>query len=252
MQTSSSNYLSLFYGVNFLLSHLAKPEFPRTIATKLTEGKQIIVASKEEAMICYKDANYVDCRLAAYPYTLDKLQPQIIDFVMLDLDLNNFKFSQQKLDRALNKILFSLTINPTVIWSGNGYHVLVPVEPLESTLEDMAEFSKFEEPSKKILRWLEKYLSNGKSDSVHNKTVSFGNCMLRIPGSINSKHNNDSNQVRIIREWNNQRFSIKPLLGDFLAYLLDEKDKKSHNNYYKYNTLLSSNIRKKIHSRSTF
>jgi hypothetical protein len=60
--------------------------------------------------------------------------------------------------------------------------------------------------------------------------------MLRVPGSFNSKHNNDENknQVLIIRKWNNQRFCIKPLLGDFLAYLLDEKNKKStHVKHYK-------------------
>ena len=179
MQTAATNSSFIFYGVDFLLFHLQKPDFPRTIATKLTEGKQIIVASKEEAIKCYKDSNYMDCRLAAYPYNVDKDLAQIIDFVMLDLDLNNFKFSRQKLDRALNKILLTLKkdgIEPTVIWSGNGYHILVPVEPLESTLEDMAQFSKFKEPSKFMLRFLEKYLSNGKSDSVHNNTVSFGNC----------------------------------------------------------------------------
>ena len=103
----------------------------------------------------------------------------------------------------------------------------------------MSEFSKFEEPSKKVLRWLEKYLSNGKSDSVHNRTVSFANCMLRVPGSFNSKHNNANNQVRVIKEWNNQRVSIKSLFGDFLAYLLDEENKKPHSTYYKYNKLLS-------------
>lgn len=237
MQASATNSSSLFYGVDFLLNHLAKPEFPRTIATKLTEGKQIIVSSKEEALSFYKDSNYMDCRLAAYRYTVNNI-PQIIDFVMLDLDLNNFKFSRQKLDRALNKILSTLkkdAIEPTVIWSGNGYHVLIPIEPLESTLEDVAEFSRFEEPSKKLLRFLEKYLSNGKSDSVHNNTVSFGNCMLRVPGSFNSKHNDDKNQALIIRKWNNRRSSIKPLLGDFLAYLLDEKDKNksTHVKYYK-------------------
>ena len=164
-----------------MLKHLSKPEFPRTIATKLTGGKQIIVTSKEEALACYKDSNYMDCRLGAYPYIVNN-SPQIIDFAMLDLDLNNFKFSKEKLDRALNKILLKLKNNlvePTVIWSGNGYHVLTPIEPLESIFEDMSEFSKFEEPSKKVLRWLEKYLSNGKSDSVHNRTVSFANCMLR-------------------------------------------------------------------------
>jgi hypothetical protein len=158
---------------------------------------------------------------------------------MLDLDLNNFKFSRQKLDRALNKILSSLKnkIQPIVIWSGNGYHVLVPIEPLQFTLEDMEEFSKFQDPSKSILRFLEKYLSKGKSDSVHNSTVSFSNCMLRVPGSINSKHNNNDNQVSIIRKWNSQRFFINLLLGDFIAYLLDESDKqkKSYTKYqYQY------------------
>ena len=111
MQTAAAatNSSSIFYGVNFLLNHLAKPEFPRTIATKLTEGKQIIVSSKEEALACYKDSNYVDCRLAAYPYSVNNL-PQIIDFVILDLDLNSFKFSRLNLDRALNKILLTLSI----------------------------------------------------------------------------------------------------------------------------------------------
>ena len=103
----------------------------------------------------------------------------------------------------------------------------------------MTEFGRFTEPSKKILRFLEKYISSGKSDSVHNRTVSFGNCMLRVPGSLNSKHNDVNNQVKVIKEWNGQRLSIKPLLGDFLAYLLDEMNEKPHTSYYKYDKLLS-------------
>src|SRR5919202_5835565 len=118
MQINSSTFTNIFYGLDFLLSHLAKPEFPRTIATKLTEGKQVDVYNKIEALAYYKEANYMDCRLAAYPYNADKC-PQIIDFVMLDLDLNNFKYSRQKLDAALKKVLTSLKkddIIPTVIW----------------------------------------------------------------------------------------------------------------------------------------
>jgi hypothetical protein len=87
---------SIFIGVDFLLSHLPKPDFPRTIATKLTEGKQRIVTSIDEAMEYYKQANYMDCRLAAYPYTVDN-RTQLITFVMLDFDLNNFKYSKTKL-----------------------------------------------------------------------------------------------------------------------------------------------------------
>jgi hypothetical protein len=232
---------SIFLGVDFLLSHLSKPDFPRTIATKATEGKQLVVISKDEALSFYKSANYLDCRLAAYPYSLNKT-PQLIDFVMLDLDLNNFKYSRQKLEKALNQILRSLNIKPTVIWSGNGYHVLIPIEPMSRPLEDMSEFARFTDPSKKILRFLEKRLSNGKSDSVHNSTVSFSNCMLRVPGSFNSKHGNNG-QVYVVKQWNKQRLSIKPLLGNFLTYLLDEQNTKAHNthNYYNYkhNNLLS-------------
>lgn len=224
---------SIFYGVDFLLSHLAKPEFPRTIATKLTQGKQIVIVTKEEALACYKDANYMDCRLAAYPYTVDN-RPQIIDFIMIDLDLNNFKYSRQKLGKALHKILSKLKpIEPTVIWSGNGYHVLVPIQPLQSILEDMPEFTKFKEPSKYILRFLEKSLSCGKSDKVHNNTVSFGNCMLRVPGSFNAKRN--CIQVSILKKWNSQRFDIKPLIGDFIACMLDTADEIKRNNSYNYN-----------------
>jgi hypothetical protein len=229
-----TDFPSIFYGVDFLLSHLSKPEFPRTIATKLTQGKQVVVYEKIEALAYYKEANYMDCRLSAYPHSFDKA-PQIIDFVMLDLDLNNFKYSRQKLDKTLNKLLIELKNNygimPTVIWSGNGYHIFVPIEPLQSPLEDMAEFTRFKDPSKHILRFLEKYISKKKSDSVHYSTVSFGNCMLRVPGSINSKHNDTNNKVSIISKWNGKRFAITPLLGDFHAYLIDQNQKTTYYNY---------------------
>jgi hypothetical protein len=244
MQNSNNNNSPnpIFDGVDFLLSHLSKPDFPRTIATKVTEGKQVIASEKIEALAYYKQANYMDCRLSAYPYNSTKA-PQVIDFVMLDLDLNNFRFSRQKLDRVLNKILSELKnkhgIVPTVIWSGNGYHVLLPLESLQTTLEDMEEFTRFENPSKHILRFLEKYISNKKSDSVHNNTVSFGNCMLRVPGSINTKHGID-NKVSIIHEWNRKRFAISPLLGDFHAYLIDyNNNQKSTYRKTAYGNLLS-------------
>jgi hypothetical protein len=239
---SASTFSSIFYGVDFLLSHLAKPDYPRTIATRLTEGKQVVVNDKIGALAYYKEANYMDCRLAAYPYDEDK-SPQIINFVMVDLDLNNFKYSRQKLDKALHKILCLLGkqgIIPTVIWSGNGYHVLVPIKPLLHLLEDISEFAKFAEPSKNILRFLEKHISNSKSDTVHNHTVSFGNCMLRVPASINSKHGTDNNKVVVISEWNGKRFTITLLLGDFHAYLIQQsyRQKEPHHNN-RYGGLLS-------------
>lgn len=47
----------------------------RTISTKVSEGKQIPVYSKQEALSYYKDSKYLDG----------------IDLIMIDLDLSNFK-----------------------------------------------------------------------------------------------------------------------------------------------------------------
>ena len=58
--------------------------------------------------------------------------------------------------------------------------------------------------------------------------------MLRIPGSHNSKcvqRNygiaDDSTQVKIINEWNGRRAPFYLLIGSFLAYLIDEKQKEA-------------------------
>jgi hypothetical protein len=63
-------------------------------------------------------------------------------------------------------------------------------------------------------------LSNNKADPCHSMGVSFNNCMLRIPGSINSKVNR---QVTVIQQWNGIKPSIKPLLYDFFIHLASTK-----------------------------
>jgi hypothetical protein len=116
-------------GLEFILSHLKESFWPRTISTKTTEGRQVPVYSKQEALAWYKAANFIDCRISAYPYDsgLGKIcNRQTIDFVMIDLDLKVFK-SKLALDRAMTKTLrkirgiFGVEFEPTVIWSGNGY-----------------------------------------------------------------------------------------------------------------------------------
>jgi hypothetical protein len=84
----------------------------------------------------------------------------------------------------------------------------------------MPKFKGFREPSKEFLRFAEWYLSNGKCDNEHNKTVSFNNCMLRIPGSFNSKNNV---QVRIMQKSNGKyRVPVHLLYDKFLIYLIDQ------------------------------
>lgn len=54
-------------GLDFILTHF-KEGFPRTISTKTTEGRQVVVYNKDEALAMFKAANYLDCKINAYVY----------------------------------------------------------------------------------------------------------------------------------------------------------------------------------------
>jgi hypothetical protein len=196
-------------GLDFILSHFEERIWPRTISTKTTEGRQVLVCNKEEALARYEQANYLDCRISAYPdYTQwNVTNRQAPNLIFIDLDLSHFK-SIEALDRALKKTLKNIrhkldNAQPTVIGSGNGYHLYLPTKAL--VLESESVFASFENPSMKFLGFAESYLSDDKPDPSHGNGLSFRNCMLRIPGSHNSKcvlRNNGtadtSTEVRII------------------------------------------------------
>lgn len=161
---------------------------------------------------------------------------------MIDLDLSSFKGKNNNIKaldliktRTLAKMQdtfdLSLKFEPaTIIWSGNGYHFYIPAESENVILEQMSEFSKYKEPSKLLLRFAEWYLSNGKADSDHYHTVSFKNCLLRIPGSYNSKN---MSLVSTVQKWNGAiKVPLHLLYGKFLAYLIDQGSKvvKHQNN----------------------
>jgi hypothetical protein len=219
--------------LDFILSHLSDPIWPRTISTKASGGRQVIVNSREEVFAYFKAANYFDCRISAYPYWWSSTLSNFIgirntippNFIMIDLDLSNSNGETSTTNRVLRKILqritYLLNITPTVIWSGNGYHIYIPISAV--VLEDIKEFANIEQVSTKFLRFAEWYLSSGKSDPAHNSSVSLNNCMLRAPGTYNSKNNA---QVSIIKRWDNNRPGMTLLLGSFCAHLKDQKLKQ--------------------------
>jgi non-catalytic primase subunit PriX-like protein len=178
-------------------------------------------------MRAYEESNYVDCRINAYPsYTSYKgIQRYPPNFIFADLDLSLLD-SDQLLERALISTLriirFKLNGFPTVIWTGNGYHIYQPMDSV--ILEQYSQFEAFENPSLKFLRFAEHYLTSGKSDPSHNP--SFRSCMLRVPGSFNSKYSEGKNKVRIIQKWDGYRPPINLLLDSFHVYLLDQKIKE--------------------------
>jgi hypothetical protein len=223
-------------GLDFILSHLCKSVFPRAISTKTTEYRQVLANSREEALARFRQSNYLDCRISAYGLNADKNPSAVARFqgiktatpanilLMIDLDRCYFK-SERALNLALNAILKNikekLGVNsPTVLWSGRGHHIIQPLDSNGIILEYIKQFENVQQPSLKFLRFTEWLLSNGKSDLQHNNTVSFGNCMLRIPGSINSKC---GKTIKIVKMWNGYRPQINYLLRDFRRYLIDHK-----------------------------
>jgi hypothetical protein len=146
-------------------------------------------------------------------------------FLFIDLDSQVLDLDKElKCTLAIIKLKFeNHDIEPTVLWSGRGYHIYLPVNALVLENEILFEDIEVYDPSRKFLQWSEQYLSNNKADPCHSLGVSFNNCMLRIPSSINSKVNK---QVTIVQKWNGIRPSIKPLLYDFYIQSCKHKAKR--------------------------
>ena len=219
-------------GLNYLITHFDenRPIWPRTISTKTTQGRQIIVYSKEEALARFKQANYLDCKIGGYPHYIEwkGINRQAPNLIFIDEDESNFK-SREALDNGLTNTLKHINdklpnSQPTILWSGHGYHTYLPVKAF--ILEQESSFAKFDQPSRRFIQFAEQFLSNKKSDPCHAFTMSFKNCMLRVPGSFNAKVESEPIEVKIIQRWNGVRPSIKPLLFDFYLYLQDLKLKK--------------------------
>ena len=55
-------------GLKLILGHFdGEPLWPRTVSTRNTNGRQIAVNNTQEVMTLYAAANYLDCRMNAYP-----------------------------------------------------------------------------------------------------------------------------------------------------------------------------------------
>jgi hypothetical protein len=209
-------------GLVYLLCYFQEPIWPRTISTKTTDKRQILVYSKEEALARFKQANWLDCRISAYPsYTEYKgINRQAPNFIFIDLDKATFdteKAHNDALTTTLENIKQKLDgSSPTVLWSGNGYHIYQLVDAF--VFEQQEIFAKFQhmKPSRKFMQFAESFLSGNKADHAHNITISFKNCMSRVPGSINSKN---GQTVKLLSRWDGYRPKINPLLEDFYICL---------------------------------
>jgi hypothetical protein len=176
-------------GLIFILNHLGGL-YPRTISTYATGGRQRLVNNFAEAMAFFKAANFLDCRISAYPkytdYYVNKtgIAPSVL---LVDIDKEHFIPEEFELTatRTYSNFHNVLGSRPTQLWTGGGYHFIQPQSvPVIERIED---FQKFDQSSRRFLQFEEQLLTDGKGDQSHWSTVSFNNMQLRVPCSLNSK-----------------------------------------------------------------
>jgi hypothetical protein len=144
-------------GLDFILTHFEVPRWPRRISTKLTEGRWILVHNKEEALARFRQADYLDCRINAYPAIYSEYKGpnmQAPTFIFVDIDRSNFKI-EKAYNLAVSKTIKNIkdklpNAQPTILDTGNGCHLYQPIfSPF--LLEGILELTKLEdEPSKAL------------------------------------------------------------------------------------------------------
>jgi hypothetical protein len=144
---------------------------------------------------------------------------------MIDLDLRDYANEKDRLDRGLKRILRRIDKlthgHPSVLWTGNGYHIYQPMSGF--ILEEEERFARLvdsagEDLTSRFMQFAEDFLTNKRGDPQHNPTVK--SCLVRIPGTINSKC---GQEVKVVQQWDGQRPAINYLLRDFRRWLIDEK-----------------------------
>jgi hypothetical protein len=229
-------------GIRFILTHFKGRQqlFPRKMSTSLSQGRQFTIYNEEQFLNECIKANFIDCRLNAYPVLLDgdmAAATQAPNLIFIDIDLLTFDYetSLPELNKTLSKLLKIIKqklegCDPTVLWTGNGYHIYIVLDtrPLELTT-DLTELSI--RPSKEFLKYAEISFTSKKADPKHNH--SFNSYLLRIPHTFNSKciDKNKNSEVTIIQKFDSQnvpQIGIQ-LLREFRLYLadLDIKNKRT-------------------------
>jgi hypothetical protein len=205
---------------------------------------QFSVNSREELNQRYEEAQFIDCRINAYPEVIEKdgllIQPP--NFVFIDLDISNFSNDRKKLDKVKNSTLRKMEqlngSHPTVTWTGNGYHIYLPIEV--PVLDNEYIYSKDKFPnlfstkgkyshyyvSEIFMQFTENYFTKGKADPNHRPK--YKTCLVRIPETYNLKCLNrgltkEESKVKILQKWNGIRANVEFLVREFRIWLTQQE-----------------------------
>jgi hypothetical protein len=227
---------------------------------------QFTVQSGEDLIKQCEQADLIDCRINAYPEVITKdgilIQPP--NFIFIDLDLSNFNNDIKKLDKVKKSTLRKMEqlngSHPTVSWTGNGYHIYLPIEV--PVLDNEYEFSKdkflkFFSPKGKysqyrvsevFMQFAGDYFTGGKDDPNHRPK--YKTCLIRIPDTYNSKCLNkglskEESKVKVLQKWNGKRVDAESLVHEFRIWLTQQEINLTRRNKKK------SSIRKPQYPYST-
>ena len=181
-------------------------DFPRKVSTRTTGGRQVLVNDRPQALARFDQANWLDCRVSAYTELDDSP-----NFLFIDVDTLDSSVLEEILQR-----FEELNWKPTVLFTGSGHHIYQPVSIIDFSTK--SNFNGYSELPKQFLRFVAEYLADNKADVNHNPSLK--SCMVRVPGSVNSKN---GLEVRIIKEWDGNRPDITSLLGIFYSWLATRK-----------------------------
>jgi len=204
------SFLSLFDHMSIML-------WPRKVMTSKTKG-QALINSKEELLKLIEEANALDCFLASHR-TEDKVRG-FLYVVFIDIDFEN---DLSKARKITNRILHYLEIKyeikrPYVQFSGSkGYHIIIPIEPILVPSGLASDFLKF----------MQLKLSMGYCDPQLLGDIVR---LIRIPNTYNSKAlaRGQDGLVRIIQEWNGERFDPGLLWEEYKLNKLEEELQKQN------------------------
>jgi hypothetical protein len=229
--------------LHFILSHFNGQEykFPRAIITLKSKG-QILANNEEETFRHFLDSDFKGCRINGYPFfgkaeDVNKLSPSFL-FIDLDISLCSVcKYPIRKLDyilkQTLNKIEKEVHGNPTVLWTGDGYHIYLPIifsscrsnekHPLEF-VDPYNEFTPYtnKDLTTEFMSFAANYFTNGhqQKGTKQNYRASVTSCFITVPETVTTK---DNFKVKIIRKWDGKATDVSSIASYFLDNLIQRK-----------------------------
>jgi len=232
-QQSEKRKTKVKQNIRFILSHFKEPTFPRTITSRSTmcDGTQFKVVYDEKEMFrTYEQSKFIDCRVSIYPslyatkeYYNDKdVNMQLADLITFDLHKSVFMRESAQIKalyailQAIKKILAG---RPTILCSGNAFHICQPIEP-----DPTEQIEEFRDRIINEYPALGLFLRLSKLDPCHPQQP-YNPSMLLIPGTLSSKceEGEEHQEITIIQRWDGHRPKIDSVLIDFHEYLKDQK-----------------------------